>query len=284
VRVVCEDEELDAFKAQRAMFGFRADEAYVRELIQRDQWETEMGFIPATPEENAYLANRAELERGPALDRYLAEHPHLDGGTSLEGHWPQKPYLILRVTEDPAEHEERIKALARFPDQLEIVRVAHSMRDLEAIAERISGDDDTLEREGFTVAIVGADVGENAVVVELITARTDADAVFRERYGPVTIEVIATETHSLVPAALTDYRVSGRELIVQYEKSGELVRVDLAEHNDRVEVAVIVRCWNGPTAAVLVHASVSAELRGPLGDRAVIDTAAGGRLRAWRPR
>ena len=84
-------------------------------------------------------------------------------------------------------------------------------------------------------------------------------------------------------ATLTGYRVAGRELIVHYEKGGELVRVDLAGHDDRVEVAVIERVWNGPTAAVLIYAHASVELREPLGDRAVIDTATGRKLAVWRP-
>jgi hypothetical protein len=129
------------------------------------------------------------------------------------------------------------------------------VRDL---ADRIFADADALEREGFTVVSVGADR-----VLEVITSRDDASEVLSERYGPVTVEVLA-ETHSVVPATLTGYRVADRELIVYYEQAGELERIDLAEHDDRVEVAVLERVWNGPTAAVGRSTHASVELSEPL--------------------
>jgi len=145
------------------------------------------------------------------------------------------------------------------------------VRDL---ADRIFADADALEREGFTVVSVGADR-----VLEVITSRDDASEVLRERYGPVTVEVLATETHSVVPATLTGYRVADRELIVYYEQAGELERIDLAEHDDRVEVAVLERVWNGPTAAVGRSTHASGELSEPLEERGVIDAATGRSLR-----
>ena len=47
--------ELKGYAAQRKPFGFRSDLAYVRKLIEADQWESTSGFIPVTKREDEYL-------------------------------------------------------------------------------------------------------------------------------------------------------------------------------------------------------------------------------------
>jgi hypothetical protein len=279
------DPALEEYMAQRAQYGFRADEAYVQDLIRRDMWEDELGMsIPVTPEEQEHLRQRANLELGPDAERYLASHPGLAGGISHEGDWPNKPYLLIRLTRDRELHEPKLKALARYPDQLRVIEVDNSEQDLTAIADRIGDDDDELEREGFTLSTVGADTGENAVVVELITRRADAAEFFAERYGPVKVEVVARETHSVVCTRATGYTPSDNGLIIRWDTGGgtQLVRIEVTEHADRVEVAVIERVWNGVVTADLIRAGEEVELAQPLGDRKVIDKATGRRLRIWR--
>jgi ribosomal protein S28E/S33 len=158
-------------------------------------------------------------------------------------------------------------------------------QQLDQIADRIAREDGLLEREGFTVAVSGADYEVGVVEVELMTRRDDAAEFFRERYGPVRVEVIARETHSIVRTPATGFRTEGRTLIVHYDTGGgaQFVRVDVTEQDDRVEVTVIERRWNGPVTADLLRTAHEVELSRPLDDRAVIDGATGRRLALWRP-
>src|SRR5689334_22991778 len=66
-----EQANLRDWAAQRAEFGFRADLAYVKELVEKGVWEYDVGYIPVTPAENRYLKLRDELELGPRAERYL---------------------------------------------------------------------------------------------------------------------------------------------------------------------------------------------------------------------
>ena len=88
------------------------------------------------------------------------------------------------------------------------------------------------------------------VVIELITERTDHLEYFRARYGPaVTTEVIAATLTSPACATLYGYRPAddGMSLAVSYESGGgaEFDHVEVVEHADRVEVAVVVQRPNG---------------------------------------
>ena len=84
-----EQANVESHMTTRAEFGFRADEAYVRELIRRDMWEYDVGDFPATPRENRYLRLRDTIDLGRAGYRYLSRHPDLSGGLSVEDDWPR---------------------------------------------------------------------------------------------------------------------------------------------------------------------------------------------------
>jgi len=137
------------------------------------------------------------------------------------------------------------------------------------------------------VQSTGVDLDTGSVVVELITARADHLAYFRARYGSdVTTKVIATEPTSPARAHIFCYRVApdGASLLVEYESGGG-VRFDhreLAERDDRVEVAIVVHRPNGPSTLESRRSEQAVTLSRPLGARVVIDATTGKRLPANR--
>jgi hypothetical protein len=277
-----EQAEIEDYMRQRAEFGFRADEAYVRELIRRGVWEYDVGYIPVTPEENAYLRLRDKLDLGAKARRYLKRRRDLSGGVSIRDDWPREPYILVHLTRDRAAHEYNLKRLVRFPDNLRTDQVLYSERQLDALANRIFDDADELENAGFYLQDGYGDGDTASAHIGLITARTDAEAYFRNRYGPVTVEIYATELTSLQCADAGDYELSrtGRSVVLHWETGhGTTVeRVDVVEHDDRVELGIVERAPNGAVtleARVVQHRVVLARA---LGDRKVVDMADGRRM------
>ena len=144
-----EQAEIAQYMAQRAEFGFRADEAYVRELIRRGVWEYDVGYIPVTPEENGYLRLRDKLDLGAKARRYLKRRRDLSGGVSIRDDWPREPYILVHLTRDRAAHEANLKRLVRFPGNLRTDQVLYSERQLDELANRIGDDAEELETAGF---------------------------------------------------------------------------------------------------------------------------------------
>jgi hypothetical protein len=199
---------LDEWARQRAEFGFRADIAYVKELVKRGVWEYDVGYIPVTPAENRYLKLRDRLELGRRAVRYLRAHRDIDGGVSVEDDWPREPYLLLHLKRDVAKHLAAIKKLARFPDNLRAERVKHSDRELEKLADRLWKDSKALEADGFHLTGTGH-AADGYLHVDLITKRTDYKAYFAKRYGDaLRIEIEATEPYSYECTGSGSYRVS----------------------------------------------------------------------------
>ena len=149
----------------------------------------------------------------------------------------------------------------------------------DAVRDRILADTDELAAEGFHVKTAGVDAGR--VKIGLITDRDDHAEYFRERYGPVDTEVIATDLYSIERNEITGYRADGRSLTLFYGTGGgaELERVEVDEGAERVEVAIVERVPNGPRTLELQLADETVRLDRPLGDRVVIDAATGDRVR-----
>jgi hypothetical protein len=277
-----EQAAIQEYMRLRAELGFRADEAYVRELIRRGVWEYDVGYIPVTPAENDYLRLRDRLDLGRKAKRYLHRRRDLFAGLSIEDDWPREPYLLVRVTRDRAAHESNLQRLARFPDNLRTVQVRYSLRALRRVGNRIGDDYEALKHAGFELTQFGADIVTNTVGVSLITERTDAAAYFRDRYGPVTVQVIATEPTFLDCEDAFYYEISGdgRGVTIHWDRAGGVTpeRIDVTEHPDRVEVGVVDRVPHGGTEDMAVHERGTVRLAQPLGERPVVDMADGRRL------
>jgi hypothetical protein len=262
---------------QRAEFGFRADEAYVRELIERGVWEYDVGYIPVTPAENTYLRLRDKLTLGAKAERYLRRRRNLSGGVSIMDDWPRGPYILIHLTRDRLSHEYNLKQLVPYPNNLRTDEVRYSERHLNRIVNRIFKDSKALKRAGFDLSEGYADTDTNTAYIGLTTRRTDATDYFKRRYGPVTVDVIATDPYTLECEDAGHFEVSGdgRRLTVFWTRSGSArsERVDVVEYPDRVEVGVVDRLPNGFITLDAVPDHRRVRLSAPLGDRAVIDMA-----------
>jgi hypothetical protein len=219
---------------------------------------------------------RDRLHLGRRATRYLLRRPELDGGTSIEDGWPGDPYILVRLTRDRAKHQRALRRLARFPRQLQTKRVPLSERDLTRIQDRI--DFKAAERDGFDVVSTAPDIDRSAVTIELITARTDHLAYFRERYGRhVVTEVVATERYSPACAVINEYAVDGARLDIGWESGGDVRfdHIEVVEYDDRVEIGVVVQAYNGFHTLESTTTHTPVELSRPLGDRVLIDATTG---------
>ena len=268
---------LEGYSHARASFGFRSDIAYVEMLIRRGRWESDVGFIPVTRAEDRYLQLRDRIELGGRAYRYLRKRRDLSGGVSIEDDWPKGPYLLVRVTRDRERHQAALRRI--YPHRLRTVAVRYSGVALLALQDRISADLEALEAEGFDIRSHGLDIEANRVRVQMVSARTDHQQVFADRYGPA-VETFATADDTRLECAdLDGVRVSstGRSLVLRWTySSGEaLEAVELTEHPDRVEVGIVQRVpfFGGPDDA---HAGrTRVQLSAPLRGRRVIDAATG---------
>jgi hypothetical protein len=272
---------IDVYIAGRKALGFRADEAYVRKLLRKGRWDSDLHWIPVTRREDAYLRLRHRLELGDAARRYLREHEDLDGGLSVEDDWPREPYLLQRLTRDRAKHTAALKRLARFPHNLRTKTVPLSYRQLRRIQRRI--DSDAHEADGFHVSGSEVDITPGAVRVYLITKRTDHRAYFRARYGPhVRTRVLGTELIVRECAELVGWApgATPAEIDVWWQAGGGGVfaATEVTEYPDRVEVAVIGEFPTGFRTSDWVAERHTITLAAPLGDRPVIGTTTGERL------
>lgn len=156
---------------------------------------------------------------------------------------------------------------------------ADSSQDLQAVHDRIFAEAEQLAAEGFHV--MTGHIGEDRVEIGLITARDDHARFFRDRYGAVETELIATRLTTRVRTAIDGYRTQGRRLRVFYSTGGgaRLVRVNVREWPGRVRVTVVERVPNGPRTLELRLAHATVRLSRPLGDRRVIDASTGRRVR-----
>lgn len=186
---------------------------------------------------------------------------------------PNRLSVPLRLTRHRARF---VRSLMRFAHPLRGVRPTRNERELRRLQRGI--DFAAPERDGFYVQSTGVDIDARTVLIELITARTDHLAYFRARYGSdVTTRVIATEPTSPVCAQIFAYRVTpdGATLLVAYESGGgaRFDHSELAEYDDRVEIAIVVQKPNGPTTLESRRSEQAVALNRPLGARAVLDTA-----------
>jgi hypothetical protein len=280
-----EQARIEAYAAERATYGFRSDVEYVRELIESGGLEIYPSF-PVTPDERSYLRLRAELGIDPPVYRYMVGRRAVDGGRSVEDGWPGDPYILVRLTRGAA-HEANLLRLTRFPGHLRTAEVRYSADELGRVAWRVGRDRRELAAAGFQLVGRGPDVATNTARVRLITARTDHAEYFAQRYGPVTTEVVATEPTSFACAEARRYEIlsDGRRLVLDWESRdiATFERVDVVEHPDRVEVGIVERVRNGAMHYETERDRARVVLSAPLGDRPVIDTATGRRLRQLGP-
>ena len=232
-------------------------------------------------------AARPARARPPGVPLLAPRAATSSGGISVEDDWPREPYLLVRLTRDRRCTSPGCKRLARFPDNLRTVEVA-----LQRAAAAPPGQPDRRDRReltaaGFELAAGAPDIDTNTASVELITARTDHAEYFRNRYGPVTTEVVADRAGpgSRAPTArLYEYRETAAACVLHWStgsssqaRNGSSSRASRSRRG-RDRGARPERNRDGRPDS---HSS-RVTLGAPLGDRPVIDAATGRRAPAAR--
>ncbi len=270
---------IQEYQELRGLYGLRTDAEYIHELLRRGAFTRgteDLDRFPATPREQRYIELRDQLDLGGRAYRYLSRQPDIDGGTSIEDDFPRDPYLLVRLTRDRAEHTRALRRLVPFSRLLRTKAVALSFRDMERLAARIARAG--ADRDGIHVTSAEPDIATNTVRVLVITKRTDAARYFRARYGPrVRTRVVATELYSTRCRSLHDYVPDGARLTIGWEAGGgvTLDHIEVAEYDDRVEIGVVVRSYNGPQTLESSRVDAVVVLSRPLGDREVVDATTG---------
>jgi hypothetical protein len=263
--------------AYRRQFGLPSGRAYVRRVQRSGARRDDQGFA-FTRREWRYWEKRSQIEDTVSrTDPYVDRRASVTAGVSIEDDWPEGPYLLVRVTRDRERHQAALRRI--YPYRLRTAIVQFSGRELGAVQDRISADADALAAEGFDVRGLWVDTEANRVRVQMVSSRADHQGYFEARYGPAVTTFATAEPTRLVCTKVRRLRVSstGRSLRVHFIHSrGEtLERVELAEHDDRVEIGVVLRvdAFFRYSDARLAHTRVP--LSRPLGDRRVIDAATG---------
>jgi hypothetical protein len=259
----------------RRLFGLPAERAHVRRVQRSDARRDDQGFA-FTPREWRYWRKRSriELSSKQRLERYLDRRRGLLGGTSIEDDWPRGPYLLIQVTRDRARHDAAMKRIYPHRLRTELVQYAHA--DLRALQDRISADRELLEAEGFDVRILGVDTEANRVRVHMVSARADHEAYFQARYGPAVSTFATAEATRLACTKVRRVRVSstGRSLRLDFI-GDDLDHLELTEHDDRVEIGIVLREDVFFVSGVARPAHTRVQLSQPLGDRRLVDAGTG---------
>ena len=145
-----------------------------------------------------------------------------------------------------------------------------------------------LAREGVDVLAWGPDIDLNAVEVEYVSSRPDAQALVVSRLGPlVHPTLVATARYREVCVRADTYRVgrSGRTLRIGWRtfKAYTFARLEVSETARTVRVGVIERAPHGFITLLGKAPTRLVRLKSPLGNRRVIDAETGRRLQRRPP-
>lgn len=281
------EEDLQIAQGSRATFGLRSDRAWVLRVWRSPRSREHFALNgPASPWEIAYFDRRDRVSNAAGrAEAYMFRHlPGVYGGLSIEDDRRRGAYVRVYVVGETGDHEERLRRRFPVPDGVRFERVRFTEDDLDDVQSQVDADFDALDEEGFDVRSTSVSLEDNAVVVEMITRRTDAAAVFLARYGPaVKVEIIARAPARLVCTSADGYRPSatGRTLRVEWTTNSvyRLKRIAVRETAHSVRIGIVERAPNGPVtlAASTNHRRV--RLARPLGGRRVIDMATGRPMR-----
>jgi hypothetical protein len=172
-------EESIAFRRE---FGLRSDEAWVRQVAADPsaRWSYQ---VPLTAAEEANLDARAAAveDLGPILQDYGARHPDEFAGVYVDQE--RGGVLVVLFTGHLQEHGEAIAQLIRPGAAIELRQAPVSETDLNALMERVSGDEE-LRDLGVFVLEASADETRGIVEIGVSTERADVQGLVTGRYGP----------------------------------------------------------------------------------------------------
>jgi hypothetical protein len=262
--------------ARRTEDGLPVDEDIVDRLLRGEGRTHEIEWL--TDEELAEEEGRDGIcER---VEQYVADH----AADAFGGLWvgPRKTVHVAFARD--ADHHAAALA-ARLPEDdrpwVDVVPVARTERELEAVMDRLDRDHDELEALGIRMDAFGPDVVENVVVVDALVDHPDrARRLLAERYGDAVRASLATPDQLVEAVAwqLYDEPEPGH-VTVRYAANAAYVleRVDVDETADAIRITVHERAPGVVSTLAGTTRTATVELSGPVGDRPVIDGATGRR-------
>lgn len=181
----------------RLDFGLRADEAYVSQLISKQnahgRWPVALSDLEA-----ADLDRRAAMqdELGP-LESAAEQLPR------FAGHWiDQKAGGVVTVAfsgGDPSEWRQVLEPHLPVGAELRLIAVQYSLADLQRTNDRLENDLSALRTSGIVLGHSGVDLSENRVRVGVVDLTAHQTLALRAEYG----ELLLIEPAQPTPTACT---------------------------------------------------------------------------------
>jgi hypothetical protein len=222
-------------------------------------------------------------DSGPlwGVDEYLRRHPEIDGVTRL-GWRDGRRMLFVGLVGDAEAHETPLLEIGAGRVALE--RVPRTVRELEALADRIVDDRTVLRAAGFELMEIGSDPQRGVVHVELVGGRNAASARdhLARRYGDaVAVEWLGPSEYCEVAHPFGSWTSEGRLIRVFFglDRNGQQRGEARVVKESGARIVIALTCLQLVGITTLVggfqrhHADL--ELRAPVGERAVIDASEG---------
>jgi hypothetical protein len=163
-----------------------------------------------------------------------------------------------------------------------------TIRELDALVERIVKDEDALTAAGVHLITCGPDPRRGQVRLEVATEdRAAATAWISARYGPaVAVDALGPHPEFEAMTAIEGYEVmdDSCSLRLAFQAGGgmRLLRIEVDEHPDAVTVGAVVASRYVVTADWRLGFAET-RLREPLGSRPLLDAESGHRVPPSRP-
>jgi hypothetical protein len=164
--------------------------------------------------------------------------------------------------------------------QLQVELAPRTIRELDALMDRIAVDDDALTAAGVHVITCGTDPRRGQVRLQVATEDpAAATAWISGRYGPaVALDVLGPHPELETIARIEGYELldDGRSLRLAFQAGGgvRLLRIEVDEHPDAVTVGAVVLSGYVVTADWRLGFAET-RLREPLGSRPLLDAGSG---------
>ncbi|MEA2025307.1 MAG: S1 family peptidase [Chloroflexota bacterium] len=184
----------------RTTFGLPSGDAVIAKSISNRSAYPNLDWgVPLSEAEAAELDTRTKLQSKSdrAIDYAVAQPEY--AGMYFDHQNDGK--AVFRFAGNLNKHEARLNDLLPNEQKLVVKSATATLRELEAVADRVVEDAGTLEASGIDIVEVYADVTTNKVVVGLSGARSGAQASLRASHS----DLIRTKaTGSIAPDACTN--------------------------------------------------------------------------------
>lgn len=181
--VAAPDEEAIAYAiSQRKVFGLRSDEAWVRQVAADPRARTQLLDFPMLPEEEAEFEKRqSDFEQiAMAVNDYAASRLDEFGGVWID---QERHTVVAAWTRNPGLHRIAILAGLRTAGPLEARLVRYTVKELNALTDRLFADREWYRTIDAAPMSGGAMIMDNRVELQISSANPNAPALILAHFG-----------------------------------------------------------------------------------------------------